>query len=257
MKKKFNMRNSVRSRIEKEGLYQMMTKKKSAKIPLIIGIVWLIGVAIFLFFGPLSDYPLDSDEFLLPAVLLALPGFPFIIYALFTTSSTDTHALGLKLIETHYGNPQEVLAEIDTQIRQTQGEIPATSDKGYFTVDWFIGPDYGAFVKLKDIICVIGIMGRGTTAVITIQGERIESAFGGNPNWGRLFQFIEKANPNVMTVDDEVTFEGKRVRLDTLFDEPFVGSVRKGSFADRTLKLGKSAAKKNQAVLAEYLKRHG
>jgi len=235
---KFQMSSKVRKRIEEKGLYAIVTAPKSPipRICLILGLVILIVGSVYVFFGPPSNYPMDSDEFLNPALIFGIPGiFLFlngILDFVMTSDSLKSRSEGMKLLEEHYGeSAQIILKGIDDEVRAYPGDIPAgdlmavkTAFKsGYFLSTWYIAPDLSRFIKLEDIVCVVGIMGAGTY-IIPNHGDVVFEMFGANPNWGKLFGIIEKANPNVLHHDDVITFKGKRADIHSIF-KPVTSSI--------------------------------
>jgi len=213
----FTMSAKVRKRIERDGLYAIVTGKQSpvSKIALVVGLIaLLLAGALYLFGSAISDnLPGDLHY------ILGIIGIILTLYGLFkvltSKSSLKHRAEGLQYLEYYYGRKAEdILKEIDEQVRKYPGNIPATQSNGYFTQNWYIAPNFQRFVNLSDIACVVGIMGTGTF-IIPTHGKMIDEMFGGNPNWGKLFDIIETANPHLLSHDDYINLGGENIQIHT------------------------------------------
>jgi len=225
------MNSKVRKKIEEKGLYAIIMKPKSPihKICIFLGLVILIVGGAYLFFGPPSNHPMNSDAFLNPLILFGLPGIFLILNGIlniwFSLSASKSRLEGLSILEKHYGRiAQTILKEIDDEVRNYSGNIPSGDrmavqtvfKSGYFLSNWYIAPNLSRFIKLEDIVCVVGIMGAGTY-VIPNHGDVVFEMFGVNPNWGKLFGIIKEANPNVLSHDDMITYDGQDVTIHSVF----------------------------------------
>ena len=214
-KSAFSMSSQARKHIESKGLYALVMETKSpmSKVFLVIGAIVILVAAALAFFGTNIIAGIETDDVIAVAVLglvLLLLG-PLI--GVIKRKSSVTRKAGLSLMEQYYGESADViLKKIDGEVRSYPGHIPATQNKGYFTQNWYVAPNFWRFVELSDIACVIGIMGKGTF-VIPTHGDEIDDMFGGNPNWGMLFHIIETANPHVLSHDDYIILDGKQVQI--------------------------------------------
>ena len=214
---KFKMKKNIRRKIEEKGLYALTTETQN-RIPLImimVGIIILGGGIPYLLLGEPSNHDFMDDEFLFPAVLIGVFGLALLLlgicHSLIHKNKVTERLEGLQLLTDFYDlSSQEILKEITDEIRNTQSEISATESAGffgmllsgagtpgYFTKNWYIAPDFKRFVKLTDIMTVVGIMEVGTF-VVPNHGDIILDMFGGNPNWGKCWDLISQVNPHLL-----------------------------------------------------------
>jgi len=229
----FSMSKSMRNQIEKKGLYNVVMKKQSnlTIIMMAIGAVITVSGIFYLIFSGVADYGFDSDEFIFTAVGFGILGLVPLLNGFFSRvinkRKEKSRIIGLGRLEFQEKRSAAViLEEITEEIKNNDGKISASENMGffssttpaYFTKNWYIAPDFERFIKYTDIVTVVGIMKKGTFVVST-HGDVIYDMFGGNPNWGKLFDIIKNKNPHVMYHDEIIIVGELEKDIHTLINE--------------------------------------